>query len=371
MKKSKKKDELNQEAIKAGLEVAELLAKSSKMAKAMEPKKEEPKEDEEPKESSEPKEEPKEGIESSEEPKEDLAKNENEDMSADSSIVDLKSLSPEQILDLASRAMEELELRGVLPERNQEDAESAEHELNEIKEDLGSPVAQEDMNPEMEKVANMAPPAVPAVDPAASEMLPEPADAMPTSLDDVLGKKDLSQLENLCAAINSHIAARKEMEKTANGVVPEAVPNVIPNSMMKSMVSEIVKEVKASLLESLRKETSDLKKSVSAVESLVKSHRATMSTPSNVVVPATTEASKDNVLVKSNTESIVQEAPAMSDEDSLLVQKELVVGKIMDLQKSHKGGYIPFYDLLKGAKRASSVEELATIINSIDSKAKP
>jgi hypothetical protein len=380
MKKNKKDNKiLDQEAIKVAIEVAEILAKSSKLAKA-EDKEEDEKEDKE-------KEAPKsEGMEKPETEKpEGLEKNEDGiegevpesvEESPESSSIDLKGMSPEQILALAAQALDELEARGVLPERSQEDADAAEHELNEIKEDMAPAAAPEmapsaEAEPEMEKVANMAPP-VPAIDPAASANLPQPADAAPVapmamSLEDVLGKKDLSQLESLCAALNNHIAARKEMEKTSHAA-PAAMNQAVPNAMAKSMVSDIVKEVKASLLESLKKETAELKKSVKGVEDLVKSHRAAMATPSNTVVVATSAAPESNELTKSNTESIGQELETADDSVRLETEKALALAKINTLQKSHKGAKVPFYDYLIKVKKAPDTLEIVKALNDLDAK---
>ena len=363
MKKNKKDNKiLDQESIKVALEVAEILAKSSKMAKA-----EDKEEDDESKEApkSEGMEKP-EGLEKNDEG----IKEELEEPQENSSI-DLKSMSPEQILAIASQALDELESRGVLPERNQEDAEAAEHELNEIKEDMGQVEAPVPAEPEMEKVANMAPP-VPAIDPLASANLPQPADATPVapmamSLEDVLGKKDLSQLESLCAALNNHIAARKEMEKTSNAV-PPAMNDAVPRAMMKSMVSDIVKEVKASLLETLKKETTDLKKSVQSVEALVKSHRSSMSKGSDKTVASTSEAPTTNELTKSNTEPIGQQIEEVDSGLLLEAEKSLALARIGTLQKSHRGPKVSFYDYLAKAKKAADSEELARILNDLDSQ---
>jgi hypothetical protein len=269
-----------------------------------------------------------------------------EEMSKDT-VSDLSSLlegkSAEELLSLISEAIAKVESLG-LPERSEEDAAQAGHEIKEIKEDLPvqdgipaeAPVAQPDKSPVVAPEAELA-----------------------ESLDPVFGEKDTPWLESLHSKLGAHLASRKEMEKTSQveqpkPVMPEAT--AMMKSMMESMKKSFEDSIK-SLVEQNKELTGDIKEMKKSFTSLKNDVDG---------VPATTYASSNaGINAKELAKSFQYVEPARNTMDGLTLSKKLAHAQRKDeritTQMISKAGLAKSFDQVDAVLK--KLDELGIVID--------
>lgn len=385
-KQSNSEAEILLEAAKAIEDVSELLNKSYKENPLK--KKEDEKDEDKEGSGSEEKEES-ESSEESKEPSEELEKDgdnligeipESTEKSEESKdpVMNFESMSESELLNLASKALEALDSRGI-SDRSVEDVEAAEHEINELKEDIPAEVASESVAEENEgpsELVQESPLESPIAEPVLEESVApsiespvQPEEGLVSSdLDSILAQRDVAELNKFYQKLGEHLAARNEMEKSkpANESSHEkAEPAIAPAmAMMKSMEEQFKKSLKESIEsfsakinpiidenKKLNKELADMKKSFNQFKKEVDIAPTAKYANGNA-------KSEEKLLAK----SIMANMPAVED---LYSARESLIGSIVSSQKvlakSSNAPKIKFSDYIYKAERASSIEDLNLI----------
>lgn len=231
----------------------------------------------------------------------------------------LEGKSAEELLSLISSAIAKVEELG-LPERSEEDAQQAEHEISEIQEDAVA------AQPEEEQALDKS---------------PAEASGSIESLDPVFGEKEIPWLENLHSKLGEHLASRKEMEKAAHVEQPKAVmPEA--TAMMKAMES-----MKKSFEDTLSALTAQNKALASEMKDMKKSYVSLKDSVDGI--PATTYASPNTGNnAKELAKSFQNVEPAREMIDGLTLSKKLAHAQRTDsritTQLISKAGFAKSYD---------------------------
>jgi len=388
-KQSNSEAEILLEAAKAIEDVSELLNKSYK-EKPLKKKEDEDKKEEDSSElEDKPESEESESSEESKEPSEELEKDgdnlvgempestEKSEESKDSGM-NFESMSESELLNLASKALEALDSRGI-SDRSGEDVEAAEHEINELKEDVPAEIATEEVvekegpaelvqEPALESPVEEAPMLEESVAPSTEAPIQPEEGLVSSDLDSILAQRDVAELNKFYQKLGEHLAARNEMEKSkpANESSHEkAEPAIAPAmAMMKSMEEQFKKSLKESIEsfsakinpiidenKKLNKELADMKKSFNQFKKEVDIAPTAKYAGGNA-------KSEEKLLVK----SIVASVPAVED---LYSARESLIGSIVSSQKvlakSSNAPKIKFSDYIYKAERANSIEDLNLI----------